>query len=267
MEWLINRRRMMFNKAVPPAYLVFNDPVFWSICCNNWGDYNEIVVTDNGNSTVNIVTTFKSMLNTTVKKSTVVSTQTNVDNSGGTHTAGTTKEAVGITAKQCAAVTTIANYTFSNNSDLTDAGELEYFTGLTTINRNFTNCQNLTKVIIPVNVTSVNNSLGQNTDSLTSIVFPVKVTTIEGGVFYYPNGLQHCTVLGNVTSIGADSFRCQNLVDFTIYATAPPTLSTRTFSNVPSTAKFYVPAESVDTYKAASGWSSYASRIEAIPQT
>lgn len=38
MEWLINRRRMMFNKAVPPVYLAFEDSRVWEICCYLWGD-------------------------------------------------------------------------------------------------------------------------------------------------------------------------------------------------------------------------------------
>lgn len=213
---------MMFNKVVPPAYLVFNDPVFWSMCCTNWGDYNEIAVTDNGDNTVNIVTTFKSMLNTAVKKSTVLSTQTNVDNSGGTYTIGTTKEAVGITARQCAAVTTIPNRTFNNITNLVDARELEYFTGLTELTYNFQTCSSLQYVTIQHNVTKVTECFGSAANNLTSIVFPENVTEITHGVFYTPNSLQHCTLLGNVISIGAENFRCQQLVDFTIYTITPP---------------------------------------------
>lgn len=54
MEWLINRRRMMFNKAVPPVYLAFEDSRVWEICCYEWGD-TEIVqgVIDSGTITCN----------------------------------------------------------------------------------------------------------------------------------------------------------------------------------------------------------------------
>lgn len=38
MEWLINRRRMMFNKAVPPAYLTFEDRRVWELVCHFYGD-------------------------------------------------------------------------------------------------------------------------------------------------------------------------------------------------------------------------------------
>ena len=91
---MTTRRRMM-SGTDPDQYLTFRDPDIELYVCTSWGDYNTIVVTDNGDDTVNIETTFKSMLGTTVVK-TSTTTQTNVDNSLGTYTAGTTYEAVGI---------------------------------------------------------------------------------------------------------------------------------------------------------------------------
>jgi len=41
-------------------------------------------------------------------------------------------------------------------------------------------------------------------------------------------------------------------------------LGTNVFGNV-NNFRIYVPSGSVDTYKAASGWSTYASKIQAIP--
>lgn len=38
MEWLINRRRMMFNRVALPEYLAFEDSRVWEICCYLWGD-------------------------------------------------------------------------------------------------------------------------------------------------------------------------------------------------------------------------------------
>lgn len=41
MEWLINRRRMMWHKFVPPNYFGFEDQRIWEICAYKWGDtYN-----------------------------------------------------------------------------------------------------------------------------------------------------------------------------------------------------------------------------------
>lgn len=51
MEWLINRRRMMFNKAVPPVYLTFEDGRLWEVACYNWGD-TELIQGTIGSGTI-----------------------------------------------------------------------------------------------------------------------------------------------------------------------------------------------------------------------
>jgi hypothetical protein len=51
-----------------------------------------------------------------------------------------------------------------------------------------------------------------------------------------------------------------------ILALVPPTLGNGAFATGNASA-ICVPAESVEAYKAASGWSGYASRIQAIPTT
>jgi hypothetical protein len=70
----------------------------------------------------------------------------------------------------------------------------------------------------------------------------------------------------NVTRIGRYAFYdCTTLASVTVEPTTPPTLGSSIFGNNASGRKIYVPSASVDTYKAASGWSDYASDIEAIP--
>lgn len=46
MEWLINRRRMMFNKSIPPTYMNFEDSRVWEICCYYWGDTYDLQEVD-----------------------------------------------------------------------------------------------------------------------------------------------------------------------------------------------------------------------------
>ena len=80
--------------------------------------------------------------------------------------------------------------------------------------------------------------------SLTNVVIPSGVTSIEGSVFY----------------------QCKSLISVTVNAVVPPTLGTSVFAYNASGRKIYVPAQSVDAYKAADGWKSYASYIEAITE-
>lgn len=62
-----------------------------------------------------------------------------------------------------------------------------------------------------------------------------------------------------------------NIQTFIIRAITPPELyvtwtgGTRLFYRQNSLANIYVPAQSVDAYKSADGWSNYASKISAIP--
>lgn len=71
MEWLINRRRMMFNKSLPIAYLGFNDNRAWEILCYNFGDVKKVIneeiahgtITCNGTELVSSDYVFASCLN------------------------------------------------------------------------------------------------------------------------------------------------------------------------------------------------------------
>ena len=70
----------------------------------------------------------------------------------------------------------------------------------------------------------------------------------------------------DVTSIGDWAFyNCGALAEITLGAT-PPTLGENVFASCEALTSIYVPAESVDAYKAAEGWSAYADKIKPIPQ-
>jgi hypothetical protein len=56
---------------------------------------------------------------------------------------------------------------------------------------------------------------------------------------------------------------CTGLNSITCEAITPPTLGDFVFIET-NNCPIYVPTASVNTYKAASGWSDYASRIQAI---
>lgn len=79
--------------------------------------------------------------------------------------------------------------------------------------------------------------------------------------------LMKFTIPSGVTSIGSNAFYyCKNLKYIELKPTTPPTLSSSTAFDRTNNCPIYVPDESVDTYKAASQWSSLASRIYGISE-
>lgn len=129
----------------------------------------------------------------------------------------------------------------------------------------FNACRSLTSVTLPNNISGFPQSMFQNCSSLASITIPNTVTTFYNSVFSGCSSLSSITIPANVSSLGGSTFKdCSSLTSVTVLATTPPTLGTRAFDNT-NNCPIYVPAASVDTYKAANNWSSYASRIQAIP--
>ena len=94
---------------------------------------------------------------------------------------------------------------------------------------------------------------------------PSDVTYIRPYCFRSCTNLTSVTIHENVTEIGQAAFyNCTGLTSVTVLATTPPTCGSNAFSNT-NNCPIYVPAASVETYKAATGWTSLASRITAIP--
>lgn len=92
------------------------------------------------------------------------------------------------------------------------------------------------------------------------------VTTINKLAFSRCENVDKVTVGAGVTTINRFAFEIINALEWHFKPTTPPTLEAATvFDTTKSTAVFYVPAASVDAYKAANFWSNYASRIQAEP--
>lgn len=159
-------------------------------------------------------------------------------------------------------VTTIGERAFQNFSSLTSVAIPN---SVSTIGDDaFRVCSGLTFCTIGSGVTRIGVSTFSWCSSLTSIDIPDSVTTIDSNAFRYCGGLTSCTIGTGVTSIDRNAFEsCASLTSITINATTPPTLDRYVFDG--STCPIYVPAASVEAYKAAEGWNTYASRIQAIP--
>lgn len=121
----------------------------------------------------------------------------------------------------------------------------------------------LTIVTIPNGVRKIERSAFEQCTSLRSINIPEGVTTISEDAFN-DTALTSIIIPSTITFIAIGAFHISSLESVTILATTPPTLGSGAFSNG-KLQTIYVPAESVDAYKTATNWSSYADRIQAIP--
>lgn len=138
--------------------------------------------------------------------------------------------------------------------------------GILTIgNSAFTNSISLAFINLPDGVTSIGNYAFSGCLNFRYINIPTSLKSISNYCFYNCDGLSDIELHAEITSIGSHAFdNCSGLYTMTIFATVPPTLGASALSGTSANLKIYVPSTSVDTYKAASGWSTYANNIYAI---
>lgn len=111
------------------------------------------------------------------------------------------------------------------------------------------------------------SAITQNEITLTDLVsveIGNCVTNIGNRAFYRCSGLTSITIPSSVTSIGYAAFnQCTSLTSITVNATTPPTIGILGTFEDTNNCPIYVPSDSVSDYQSA--WSTYASRIQAIP--
>ena len=75
--------------------------------------------------------------------------------------------------------------------------------------------------------------------------------------------MQKIIIPGTVSTIGNQVFQgCYNMQEYHFQSTVPPSVgSTNTFNNIGTATTIFVPSASVEDYKAAKIWSSFADHI------
>ena len=105
---------------------------------------------------------------------------------------------------------------------------------------------------------------------LKKLIIGDNVTYIDTDSIIFCASLTNVTIGSGITAIGGGVFAgCSGLSSVTVEASNPPRFYDEDVSGLPfvntNNCPIYVPSESVNTYKSASGWSTYASRIQAKP--
>ena len=159
-------------------------------------------------------------------------------------------------------VTDFDSYAFSGSSSLNSV-TIDYASNATFGYAQFAGLP-ITSLTIGSNPTRIPSTMFSGCTKLTSLDIPSNISSIGSGAFESCTGLTSLVIPSNVLSIDNKAFsKCSGLTSVTVESTTPPKLGSYVFNY--TSCPIYVPPESVDAYKAASKWSNYASRIQAIP--
>ena len=124
-------------------------------------------------------------------------------------------------------------------------------------------CYSLTNIFIPDNVI-LNYGTFASCPSLTKVIIPDSITDIDDATFSDCYGLTSVLIPNSITNIGSYAFsNCCSVLEYHLLPTTPPTLAhINAFYRIVSGTKIYVPAASLEAYKTATNWSTYANYME-----
>ena len=157
-------------------------------------------------------------------------------------------------------VTTIESQTFDTCSSLTN---ITIPNSVTRIDfAAFRDCSGLTNVTLGSGLTNVGEAAFDRCSRLTSVTIPDSVTSIGQFAFYKCTSLTSLTIGIGIREISYAGFQnCPSLTSITINRTTPPSIYNKNVFYNTNNCPIYVPAESVDAYKSAGGWSNLSDRI------
>lgn len=128
----------------------------------------------------------------------------------------------------------------------------------------FKGCQNILYINIPSMLTTISDNVFNECTGLSDIVIPRNVESIGYSAFANCNGASYITIEGTYVTIYGSAFNnCTRLKKITVKSQIPPIMDGAAFEDT-NNCPICVPSGSVEAYKAAEGWSRYASRIQAI---
>ena len=129
--------------------------------------------------------------------------------------------------------------------------------------------KNLRSIEIPLGVNKIGSYSIAYCSNITHIEIPNSVEVISFRAFSGCNNLTTVIFADNSKLVAVDEHAftdCTSLTKVVLKAKKPPSIQANTFSNVPTTCVFEVPAESVEAYKSTANWSAFANQIVAIKE-
>jgi hypothetical protein len=126
----------------------------------------------------------------------------------------------------------------------------------------FNNCITINNIIFPTASDNVSNQLFEACYSLKKIIIHTTATEIPR-LTYACFSITKLNFPSSITIIDAAAFANSfNIIEYVFLSITPPTLAnTNAFSGINPICKIYVPDASVEDYKAATNWNTYANYI------
>lgn len=157
-------------------------------------------------------------------------------------------------------LTELGDQAFANCVKLTSAVVPE---GVETVGSAFWGCSALETVTLPSTLKTLKSSTFYNCKALASVNLPEGLETIGGMVFSSCGALTTLSLPSTLTTIGMMAFDgCSGLTEIKSAATVPPSAQMYAFDGVDKTIPVYVPAGTIDDYKAAAEWSEFTAYQE-----
>lgn len=128
----------------------------------------------------------------------------------------------------------------------------------------FANCLGLTEVVVPEGVTTIGSAFF-SCENLKSVTLPSTLETFTGNTFYGNKALEEIELPAGLKSIGIMTFcGCTGLKKITSNSEEPAEAKLMAFDDVATDIPVYVPAPSIEAYKAAAEWMNFTNYL-AIP--
>lgn len=133
----------------------------------------------------------------------------------------------------------------------------------------FSGFTNMSAITVTNNLADIGEGAFTNCRSLQTFPYSTSLENIYDSAFHNCSGLTSVTIPSSVVRISHNAFQaCSRLVSVTMEGTTPPSLGrwvfTDEYGDILPTVNIYVPAQSLEAYKAATNWSVYANRLYPI---